>query len=58
MLRRDDELLPLGLLLPRARADLFVLTRRSSATAIPVEIAIGIGNHRSIAGRGGGVLTS
>jgi hypothetical protein len=58
MLLRDDELLPLSRLCPRARADLFVLTRRPSATATPSEIAIGIGDHRSIAGRGEGVLTS
>jgi hypothetical protein len=56
MLRPDDELLPLGLLLPRARADLFVLTRRPSSVAIPAEVAIGIG--RSIAGRGGGARPS
>ncbi|HEV8638125.1 MAG TPA: hypothetical protein VG370_28255 [Chloroflexota bacterium] len=41
--------------LPRARADLFVLTRRPAAVAIPVEVVIGVG--RSIVGQGGGVLT-
>jgi hypothetical protein len=56
MPRPQEELPPLGLLVPRARAHLFVLTRRSSANAIPVAVAIGI--DRSTAGRGEGVLTN